>query len=231
MEKQVEFKVGVETLRGKLFIPKGNGPFPGVIFFHGSGSKGETYYEASEILAKNGILAFMFNFRGCGKSDGKFEDQTIGMGIEDAKTALKLFLSFPELDKSRVGIAGSSYGGFLTALISDSYDFKSIALIVPAAYSPDKLETFHTDDIKQDKFEDSPSYDKIAKFNKNLIIFRSELDEILREGTVEKYVKVSTNASRKEYVILKGAGHVIRLYPKAKKVMLDKLLSWFKETL
>jgi len=49
MKKQaVEFKVGKDTLRGSLFIPDGKGPFPGVIFFHGSGSTGDTYFEAQK---------------------------------------------------------------------------------------------------------------------------------------------------------------------------------------
>jgi len=43
--------VGKDTLRGSLFIPDGKGPFPGVIFFHGSGfSTGDTYFEAAERL-------------------------------------------------------------------------------------------------------------------------------------------------------------------------------------
>src|ERR1035437_4445395 len=99
-ERVVEFKVGEDTLRGSLFIPDGKGPFPAVIFFHGSGSTGDTYFEASEKLANSGILALMFNFRGCGISDGDFSKQTIGMGVEDAKAGLKYLLSLKEIDKS-----------------------------------------------------------------------------------------------------------------------------------
>src|ERR1035437_2911168 len=164
MKKQaVEFKVGEDTLRGTLFIPDGKGPFPAVILFHGSGSSGETYFEASEKLANNGILSFTFNFRGCGISDGNFSEQSIGMGVEDPKEGLKYFLAMSEIDKNRIGITGSSFGGFLAALISSDFDFKSIALIVPAAYSPAQMDTLHTDDsvvLKKD-FDKSASYEKI----------------------------------------------------------------------
>jgi len=35
----------------------------------------------------------MFNFRGCGISDGDISEQTIGMGSEDAKVGLEYFMS------------------------------------------------------------------------------------------------------------------------------------------
>jgi dipeptidyl aminopeptidase/acylaminoacyl peptidase len=234
MKKQsVEFKVGEDTLRGALFIPDGKGPFPAVIFFHGSGSTGDTYFEASEKLANNGILAFMFNFRGCGISEGDFSKQTIGMGIEDAKAGLNYFLAINEIDKKRVGLTGSSFGGFLAALLSSDFDFKSIALIVPAAYSPAQMDTFHTDDpdVLKIDFDKSVSYEKIHNFKNDLLIVQSELDDILPEGMVEKYLEVSTNAKKVEHLVLKGTKHRIKLFPEAKKLLLNKLSSWFFETL
>ena len=232
-ERVVEFRVGEDTLRGSLFIPDGKGPFPAVIFFHGSGSTGDTYFEASEKLANSGILALMFNFRGCGISDGDFSKQTIGMGVEDAKAGLKYLLSLKEIDKSRIGLTGSSFGGFLAALLSSDYDFKSIALIVPASYSPALMNTFRTDTptvLKKD-FDKSVSYEKIHNFKNNLLIVQSESDDILPEGMVEKYLEVAVNAKKMEHLILKGAGHRIKLFPEAKKVLLEKLTSWFLETL
>ena len=45
MEKQVEFKVGDEVIRGSLFAPVEEGPFPGVVFYHGRGSSRKRYLE------------------------------------------------------------------------------------------------------------------------------------------------------------------------------------------
>jgi uncharacterized protein len=234
MKKQnVEFKVGQDTLRGTLFIPDGKGPFPAVIFFHGSGSNGETYFEASERLAKNGILAFMFNLRGCGISDGNFKEQTLAMGLEDAKSGLNFFLSLKDLDKNRVGMAGSSFGGFLAAMLCSDFDFKSLALIVPAAYAPFQLNTFHTDDpeVLRTDFEQSESYQKIQNFKNNLLIVQSEQDDILPTGMVEKYLGVATSVNKVEHLLLKDTKHRIKLFPKAKELLLKKLVSWFSETL
>ncbi len=233
MEKKVEFKVGKDMLRGSLFIPKGKGPFSSVIFFHGSGSTGETYFEAAKKLADNGILGFAFNFRSCGVSDGKFEDQTIGMGADDAKAALDFFLAQKKVDKERIGISGSSFGGFWASTLSSKYKFKSIILIAPAAYSPSILNKKHVDfkDELRQNYRESSSYKEIEKFNGKLLVVRVEFEDILSPDMVDNYLKSAKNASRKEEYLLKGARHQISKNPEVKEVLVNKICDWFLETL
>src|ERR1035437_4279834 len=136
MKKQiVEFKVEGDTLRGTLFVPEGKGPFPAVIFFHGSGGVGDTHFEAAEAIANKGIIGFAFNYRGCGISDGIFEEQTVEMGIEDGKAAVLFLLSSPLVDKERVGFYGGSFGGYIAAMLCNKFKVTSLALTAPAAYS------------------------------------------------------------------------------------------------
>jgi len=95
------------------------------------------------------------------------------------------------------------------------------------------MSTLHTEDIdvlKKD-FWESESYQKIAKFKNNLLIVQSENDDILPEGMVEKYLEVATNAKKVEHLVLKDTKHRIKLFPKAKEILLEKLTSWFLETL
>lgn len=232
MERKVEFKVGKDVLRGFLFIPKGKGPFPGVIFFHGSESKGETYFEAAKKLSKHGIIGFPFNLRGCGISDGDITDQTIGSGLEDVKEALEAFLNIDELDKDRVGLFGSSYGGFLAAAISLRYNFKSIFLHAPASYSPQDMIMKHGTPIVDSKdFIDSESYKEIARFKDPVLITQCELDDVLPEGMVEKYIKVTENNPRREVYILKGARHRVSINPRTRNVLIEKIIDWFSRTL
>ena len=142
MEKKVEFKVGDDILRGSLFTPVGQGPFPGVVFFHGRGSSRGRYLEISKRLAEKGFMALAFDFRGCGESDGNFPDQTQRMGIDDARAGLEFLLS-QNVDKNRIGVMGTSFGGFVTAIIVPEFEFiKSIVLRVPAIF-PEELANDH----------------------------------------------------------------------------------------
>ncbi len=236
MESKVEFKVGKETLRGSLFIPKGKGPFPAVIFFHGSGGVGETYFAIAEKLSKKGILGFAFNYRGAGVSDGKFEDQTVEMGKDDARAGLEFFLSCEEVDKNRIGLCGSSFGGFWAGMLVNKYNFKSLVLSAPAAYSPVTMNKKHVDFtdeayLLRKDYDKSQSYKEIAKFSGDLLVARCEFDDVLPPGMVEKYLEKAKSAKRKEKIILKGAKHRISQYPKAKKVLQKKIVDWFLETL
>jgi esterase/lipase len=233
MKKQnVEFKVGKDTLRGSIFIPRGKGPFPAVIFLHGSESRGETYFELAEKLSQNGILGFAFNYRGCGISDGNIKEQTLGMGLEDVKAALELFFSWKEVDKKRIGVSGSSYGAFLASMISSEYNFKSMVLIVPASYARSSMNIIHGTHIRTpDDFNKSDSYQEIEKFQGSVLVIGAEFEDVLPTGMAEKYFEVAKSAKRKEDYLLKGAKHRIKLNPKAKEVMIKKVINWFLETL
>ncbi|MBP7832378.1 MAG: alpha/beta fold hydrolase [Candidatus Levybacteria bacterium] len=231
MTKPIEFKVGEDTLRGKVFVPNGAGPFPGVIFLHGSESKGAIHFEAAELLSKNGVIGFAFNYRGCGASDGNIADQAIEDGLEDAKKAIEVFFAQDSLDKSRIGMLGGSYGGFLASLICNSYDFKSIVLSAPAAYAPSEMGLKHGSPLSKNAFLESKSYEEIAIFKKDLLIIQCEFDDILPQGMVEEYTRVSSSNPHAKTFVLNGAPHRISTDPQAKKVFLDRIEEWFLKTL
>jgi uncharacterized protein len=231
MERKVKFKIGKEVLRGSLFIPQGEGPFPSVIFFHGSSGVGETYYLAAKKLAKNGILGFAFNYAGCGKSTGKIEQQTIEMGIKDARKAIDFFLGQKEVDNKRLGFCGGSFGGFIVSLLSKFYPVKSIYLIAPAAYSKSVYKCQRDYDELRDNYLTSESYENLAKFKGDLLVSKCEFDDVLPLDMVEKYLKSAINARRKEEYILKDARHRVSINPKVQQKLINKISEWFLKTL
>ena len=233
MKKQiVEFKVEGDTLRGTLFVPEGKGPFPAVIFFHGSGGVGDTHFEAAEAIANKGIIGFAFNYRGCGISDGIFEEQTVEMGIADGKAAVLFLLFSPLVDKERVGFYGGSFGGYIAAMLCNKFKVKSLALTAPAAYSLNVMNIQRDDDSQLDiGFEKSDSYREIEKFTGNFLLSICELDDCLPKGMAEEYFDVATSAKRKEQFILKGAYHAISPQPISRKEIKEKLIDWFSKML
>lgn len=230
----VEFKVGKEVLKGTLFIPSGKGPFPGVVFYHGRGSNRARYLPMAKELAKNGIMVFAFDFRGCGESDGRFEEQTHKMGIEDAVAALE-FLLTQNIDKTRIGLCGSSFGGYVIGMILSKYPFvKSILLRSPAAYSDKFLLT--TGDRENDFFEngenwkDSKVYKHMRNFRGAVMVLKCESDELLPEKLVDKYYQEAVSASQKELNSLKGANHSLT-NPTYLEEFYRKTYDWFLKTL
>ncbi len=238
MKKQnVEFKVGGDTLRGSLFIPDGKGPFPAVIFFHGSGGKGEKYYEAGEKFPEKGIMAFAFNFRGCGRSEGDFKEQTYRDALDDAQSAFEVLLK-QNVDLDRIGVAGGSFGGFIAAMLCLRLRIKSLVLLGPSAHKESLLKKIFRDDIDDEvkyflvrnNWIGSEAFTNIANFKGPLLVIKSERDENVPGEIPDKYFKDAVSFSKKELKIIVGADHRLS-EQKWKDDFFDLILSWFTETL
>ncbi len=236
MEKKVEFKSGKEILRGGLFVPQGKGPFPCMVFFHGRGSDRTRYLPMAKFLSGKGIMTLAFDFRGCGESDGVFENQTPRMGVEDGRAALE-FLLRQNVDKSRVGIQGTSFGGYVAAMLLNDYDFiKSIVLRVPASFSDNQLDIAWQDSkeknffAKKENWINSSSYKGIGKFAGSLLIIKSKNDEIVSSECVDKYFKDAKKAKNKKMVV-QNAGHSFSNDPKGLEEFHSLTQNWFLKTL
>lgn len=237
MEKKISFKVGEERLQGTLFIPSGNGPFPGVVFYHGRGSTRKRYLPMAKKLSEKGVIALAFDFRGCGESDGVFEKQTQKMGVEDAIAALNFLLS-QDVDKKRIGIEGTSFGGYVTGCLLNDYDFiKSIVFRVPAVY-PDKTLDTHVvsianimDEFPKKKWMDSIAYKGLNRFKGNLLVIQAENDEVVEDWVVRNYYDSAVGARERKYVIQKDATHSLHDSPELVEEFYDLTVNWFLKTL
>ncbi len=115
--KNITFKNKTgKKLAGILNIPKGRSPFPAVIICHGfKGYKEQGHLKSLAVeLAKNGILAFRFDFgNGVGKSYGNLENIRFGQYLSDLRTAVDYLAKQKFIEKNKIGLAGHSLGGQL----------------------------------------------------------------------------------------------------------------------
>jgi len=139
-QSRVSFPCGKLTLEGLCYFPDRDGVFPAVVLCHphplyGGSMDNNVILSVSSALAEKSIIAFMFNFRGVGGSQGSF-----GGGIaeqEDAAAAISWIISQPEVDSERVGLAGYSFGAAVALPVACTDErVKAVALIsMPAASS------------------------------------------------------------------------------------------------
>lgn len=236
MEKQVEFWSEKTKLRGSLFAPNGKGPFPGVVFYHGRGSDRTRYLPMAKFLSEKGIMTLAFDFRGCGQSDGIFENQSHRMGVEDGRAALEFLLS-QNINKNRIGIQGTSFGGYVAGMLLNDYDFiKSVVLRVPASYSDGYLDkTVHVSDYqnfvsKKENWINSSSYKGIGRFTGSLLVIKSKNDEIVPSECVDKYFEDARKVKNRK-MIVQDAGHSFSDDPKGLKEFYSLVQNWFLKTL
>lgn len=127
---------------------EGHGPFPAMVLVHGGG--GKAFRDWAEHWAKRGYAALAMDTAGCGPNgrlpDGgpaqddasKFHDFT-DSGARDmwsyhAVAAVlrghSLLASLPEVDRTRIGITGISWGGYLTCIVAGIDDRLRVAVPV-----------------------------------------------------------------------------------------------------
>ncbi len=115
-ERQFTFKSGELTLRGKLVLPAGRGPFATVVMVHGSEDfSGVDYYFEPYLYAANGFASLVFDKRGTGESQGKFT-ANFKVLASDVVAAVHWLRTQQEVDGARIHLAGFSQGGWIAPL-------------------------------------------------------------------------------------------------------------------
>jgi alpha/beta superfamily hydrolase len=130
--RAVTFSSGSLTLEGLLHVPAET-PAAGVVVCHphpqyGGQMESNVVVAACEALAARGIAALRFNFRGVGRSKGSFDN---GRGErDDVRAALDFLRAQPEIDASRIGLCGYSFGAMMAAEVA-SGELRALALVSP----------------------------------------------------------------------------------------------------
>jgi dipeptidyl aminopeptidase/acylaminoacyl peptidase len=133
-----------EVLWGTLTVPCGaRGPVPAVLLLSGSGPQdrdeavapGDTYRpfrQIADTLTRRGIAVLRVDDRGFGGPHQRFA--SVDEEADDARAALALLRSRPDVDPSRIALVGHSEGAALAPLIAagDS-EIRAIALLASPA--------------------------------------------------------------------------------------------------
>ena len=159
-KQKISFKSGGLTLAGYVFKPDGAGPFPTLIWNHGSEqnpSGGPQFDSVAAIFVPAGYAVVAPVRRGQGGSEGDYIQDRIqaefsGSGpaaaeqlmvelmeseqLGDQLAGLAFAKTLPFVDSTRLVVAGCSYGGIQTLLAAErGAGFKAAMAISPAALS------------------------------------------------------------------------------------------------
>ncbi|MEZ5730371.1 MAG: alpha/beta fold hydrolase [Burkholderiaceae bacterium] len=115
MQEKLTFESDGLELSAVLHIPdsyQAGQRLPAFIVLHGFvGSKDESHAQIqAEMMEAFGYAALRFDFRCCGESQGERGQVRCHDQVADAKNALTFLAKRPEIDPSRIGITGHSFG-------------------------------------------------------------------------------------------------------------------------
>jgi carboxymethylenebutenolidase len=158
--QRVTFKSGDRALFGALYKPQGAGPFPALIWNHGSEKApgaGPQFGSVASIFVPAGYVVFAPVRRGHGYSKGRYIVDAIQQtrAAEGAEAANRMAVHLLEteqlddqlaglayakqqafVDRDRIAVAGCSYGGIQTLLGAErNVGYKAAISLSPAALS------------------------------------------------------------------------------------------------
>jgi len=139
MQEPVIFHNQGQKIFGMLHIPEQpyKPPFPALVMLHGfTGNKIEPhqlFVKAARRFEAEGILTLRFDFRGCGESEGLFEELTIEGEISDARKAMELVRGRGDVRKDHVALLGLSFGGAIAASVAGMKESDVRCLVLWAA--------------------------------------------------------------------------------------------------
>ena len=113
------------ALEGLLHLPAAAPPFPGIVVCHPHPQfGGEMHNNVVGALVRAalgaGLATLRFNFRGVGDSEGLYDG---GKGEQDdARAALDFLRAQPEVDVSRIALAGYSFGATVAINVASGRD-------------------------------------------------------------------------------------------------------------
>src|SRR5215472_15106489 len=145
----VSFPSSSATLYGFLYVPEGKGPFPAVLWNHGSERRPGWQPDLAAFYNAHGFVFFLPHRRGQGKSPGPYIMDDIHAGgsptaaaqaqrvaNEDVVAALNWLKTQPEVDANRIVVSGCSFGGIQTLLTAEKgLGARAFIAFAPAAQS------------------------------------------------------------------------------------------------
>lgn len=132
-----------------LTMPRGRGPFPGVVLLSGTGSQDRDnsmsahrpFAVIADHLTRRGFAVLRFDDRGSGVSSGLFDElRTVESDAFDAIAAFRYLREHPEVDRARTGFIGHSEGGIVAPLAAGQTEGVGF-LVLLGSPAVDMIET------------------------------------------------------------------------------------------
>src|SRR5947209_2872218 len=131
-DEPISIAVDGQRIEGTLVAPaKG---VPGVLFIHGWRGDQRQYLARARAIAALGCVCLTFSLRGHGDTEEQHETVTRQDSLQDVLAAYDVLAATKGVDRSAIAVVGTSYGGYMAALLAAQRAVKWLGLRVPALY-------------------------------------------------------------------------------------------------
>jgi dipeptidyl aminopeptidase/acylaminoacyl peptidase len=234
-DEAIDIPVDGEHIDGTLISP--GTLVPGVLFVHGWGVDGDTYVPRAHEIAALGCICLTFDLRGHAATQDRRSTVTREDNLRDVLAAYDRLVAHPMVDRSAIGVVGSSYGGYLAAILAAERPVRWLALRVPALYKDEdwhvpkqELRKNGLDAFRQDRVspDENRALRACAAFEGDVLLVRSEHDDTVPPTVIANYLAAFRGMRSLTYRVIAGADHGLSK-PGWQETYTSLLLNWTTE--
>ena len=216
LEGAVSIKVGDRQIAGTVIPP--NVSLEGFLFVHGWAGNQEQYLARARELAALGCMSLTFDLYGHAATSGFLPTVTRQENLADVLAAYDFLSALPNVNENLIGLVGSSYGGYLSAIVTSLRPVRWLALRAPALYR-DELWDKPKQSLNRDELmayrrmaleaRGNRTLEACSQFNGDVLIVESEHDEIIPASATANYRTAFATARSVTVRVIEGADHAL----------------------
>jgi dienelactone hydrolase len=237
-EQHVAIAVDARHIEGTLIMP---GPrIPGILFVHGWGGSQQQYLARAREISALGCVCLAFDLTGHAGTQAERASVSRELNLRDTLAAYDLLCAHPQVESSAIAVVGSSYGGYLGAILTSMRPVKWLALRAPALYldkgwDAPKLQLHKDQDLKTYRRSFVPATENRAlhacsTFRGDVLLVESEHDDVIPHAVLTSYREACVHVRSLTYRCMDGSDHGLT-DPASQQAYTALLTEWLGEML
>lgn len=231
----IEIRVEDESMAGTFLAPRNK--VPGVLFVHGWGGSQERDLERARGIAGLGCVCLTFDLRGHIKNSERQQTVTREENLRDLISAYDCLHRHPAIDTEAIAVVGTSYGAYLSTILTTLRPVRWLSLRVPSLYRDEQWDTpkraLDRADLARYRSSILPPTENRAlmacmQFRGDVLLVESENDHLVPHATIMSYRAAFQHSHSLTHRVIDGADH--GLTDKAcQQAYTSILVSWITE--
>jgi len=234
-DEVIEIAVEDQQIEATLVVPQTL--IPGVLFIHGWGVDRDTYLNRAREITALGCICLLFDMRGHAATMEQRDEVTREDNLADVIAAYDRLVAHPLVDPAAIAVVGSSYGGYLAAVLAGVRPVRWLGMRVPALYKDEDwlipkqelrdhgLEAFRQRPVSA---SENRALGACAAFEGDVLLVKSGNDEVIPDPVTRNYLAALGRVRSLTYRVIEQADHALSEQP-WQQAYASLLLGWVNE--